>query len=95
MRSGMLVLKWRSTALADLLAQTNYIAEDNPDAAQELRSEIEARTSQLLRFPKMYRAGRVKGTREMFVRPNYIVVYAVKDGIVSIERVLHAAQEWP
>jgi addiction module RelE/StbE family toxin len=91
----MPVLNWRETARADLLAIVGYIADDNPDAAQALKDEIEARVAELARFPQMYKQGRVAGTREMVVRPNYIVVYAEDAATVSILRVLHAAQQWP
>ncbi len=43
----------------------------------------------------MYRVGRAEGTREMVVRPNYIVVYAENPDAITILRVLHAAQLWP
>ena len=69
-------LEWKATAIADLLAIIDYISDDNPDAAQVLKDEIEHKTSLLPERPQMYRAGRVDGTREMIVRPNYIVVYA-------------------
>ena len=91
----MPVLDWRQAARADLLAIVGYIADDNPDAAQELKDEIEARVSELARHPQMYKVGRVIGTREMVVRTNYIVVYAESSGKVFILRVLHAAQQWP
>jgi plasmid stabilization system protein ParE len=39
--------------------------------------------------------GRVTGTGEMVVRPNYIVVYAFDAHKVYVLRVLHAAQRWP
>jgi toxin ParE1/3/4 len=67
------VLSWRKTARADLLAIVEYIADDNPDAAQALKDEIETRVSEVARFPQMYKLGRVAGTREMVVRPNFIV----------------------
>ena len=95
MRNAVPVLSWRKTASADLLAIVGYIADDNPDAAQELKDEIEAKVSELARFPKIYKRGRVAGTREMVVRQNYIVVYAEDAETVSIVRVLHAAQQWP
>ena len=95
MRSAVPVLDWRQAARADLLAIVGYIADDNPDAAQELKDEIEARVSELARHPQMYKAGRVAGTREMVVRTNYIVVYAEDSETVFILRVLHAAQQWP
>lgn len=91
----MLALEWRPAAIADLLAIVDYIADDNPDAAQALKDEIEARAARLPHTPRAYRVGRVEGTREMVVRPNYLVVYAEDDRAVTILRVLHAAQQWP
>lgn len=88
-------LEWKATAIADLLAIIDYISDDNPDAAQALKDEIEDKTARLPEHPQMYRAGRVDGTREMVVRPNYIVVYAETPDTVTILRVLHAAQQWP
>ncbi len=91
----MAVLEWRQTAIGDLLAILDYIADDNPDAAQRLKDAIEARAAELPRHPQLYRTGRVSGTREMVVHPNYVVVYAETREVVSILRVLHAAQQWP
>lgn len=91
----MLVLDWSEQAKADLLAIVEFIAEDNPDAAEALGDEIEEKAIKLLQHPKLYKAGRVKGTRELVVRPNYVMVYAIKDESVNILRVLHAAQQWP
>ena len=91
----MLRLEWKATAVADLLAIVDYISDDNPDAAQALRDEIEAKVSRLREQPRLYRVGRVAGTREMVVRSNYIVVYAEDADTVTILRVLHAAQQWP
>ena len=89
------VVEWRETARADLLAIVEYISDDNPDAAQRLKDEIEAKTSKLPKHPKLYRAGRVAGPRKMVVRTNYVVVYAEDARAISILRVLHAAQQWP
>ncbi|KZZ71455.1 addiction module antitoxin, partial [Sulfitobacter sp. HI0129] len=76
--------------MADLLAIIDYISDDNPDAAQALKDEDEAKTSRLPEHPQMYRRGRVDGTREMVVRPHYIVVYAEDPDTVTILRILHA-----
>jgi toxin ParE1/3/4 len=89
------VLEWREAARADLLAIVDYISDDNPDAAQRLKDEIEAKAAKLPRHPKLYRPGRVTGTREMVVRSNYVVVYAEDARAVSILRVLHTSQHWP
>ncbi|UEM05047.1 type II toxin-antitoxin system RelE/ParE family toxin [Skermanella rosea] len=91
----MAVLEWRETARADLLAILDYISDDNLDAAQRLKNDIEAKTAKLPEHPKLYRTGRVAGTREMVVRTNYVVVYTEDTRAVTILRVLHAAQQWP
>lgn len=91
----MLNLEWKAAAIADLLAIVDYISDDNPDAAQALKDEVETKTSRLPDNPQLYRVGRVDDTREMVVRPNYIVIYAENAIAVTILRVLHAAQQWP
>lgn len=91
----MPVLEWHDAARADLLAIVDYISDHNPDAAQQLKDDIEAKVAKLPEFPRMYRPGRVEGTREMLVRANYIVVYHADPITVRVLRVLHAAQQWP
>lgn len=86
---------WRQTARDDLRSIIDYIASGNPTAALALWEEMETKVSRLADEPKLYRLGRVAGTREMVVRPNYIVVYRESPELVVILRVLHAAQMWP
>ncbi|MDP1679930.1 MAG: type II toxin-antitoxin system RelE/ParE family toxin [Candidatus Nitrotoga sp.] len=45
--------------------------------------------------PKLYKQGRLKGTRNTVVHPNYVMIYALDGEIINILRVLHGAQEWP
>jgi addiction module RelE/StbE family toxin len=82
-------------ALADRDAIMVFIAQDNPTAAIELDLEFEAKAENARLRPKLYKTGRVKGTREIVVRPNYVMVYRVIGNVVDILRVLHAAQQWP
>jgi plasmid stabilization system protein ParE len=56
----VLVLEWRATARADLLSIVDYISDDNPDAAQHLKDEIETKVSNLREHPKLYRPGRLR-----------------------------------
>jgi len=88
-------LVWTPAAVADLLAIIDYISDRNPDAAQQLKDDIERKALELIEYPRMYRVGRVEGTREMLVRGNYIVVYNTSPFFVQVLRVLHAAQQWP
>nr|WP_194957269.1 type II toxin-antitoxin system RelE/ParE family toxin [Achromobacter xylosoxidans] len=78
-----------------MLAIVDYISDDNPDAAQRLKDDIETKAAQLPARPALYRPGRIAGTREMVVRANYIIVYAADALAVRILRILHAAQQWP
>lgn len=77
------------------MAIVDYISDNNPDAAQALKEDIEIKVSRLPENPKLYRKGRVEGTREMLVRSNYVVVYAEDPEAVTVLRVLHGAQQWP
>jgi plasmid stabilization system protein ParE len=83
------------TPRAVLLSIVDYISDDNPGAAQKLKDEIEVKISMLPAHPKRYRPGRVSGTREMVVRPNYDVICSETVHAVAILRVLHTAQQWP
>ena len=49
----------------------------------------------LLDFPRKGKIGRVNGTRELIVHPNYIVVYALEDDEIKILAILHAARQYP
>ena len=88
-------LEWNTSAVADLMAIVDYISDDNPDAALAMMDEIQGKVEQLPAHPKRCRPGRVNGTRELVVRPNYIVVYAETPEVVTVLRVLHTAQMWP
>lgn len=88
-------LEWLEEARADLLAIVEYISDEDPDAAQRIKEDIEAKAAKLPEFPKLYRTGRVEATREMLVWSNYIVVYTETPSLVRILRVLHAARQWP
>ena len=91
----MLELEWLESARADLLGIVNYISDDNPDAAQRVKDDIEAKAEKLPYFPKMGRPGRIEGTRELVIWANYIIVYQENAFFIQILRVLHAAQLWP
>lgn len=88
---------WRPMADADRENIFDYIAQDNPRAALELDEALKAKAEIAARNPKLYKAGRVRGTREIVVRPNYVMVCRIEDesGTVVVLRVLHAAQQWP
>lgn len=87
-------LEWRPQASADLLEIVAFIAEDNTDAAQALKDEIEAKADKLPDHPRLYKPSvRVKGMRELVVRSNYIVFYRESPELVEIVNVVHARRQ--
>ena len=73
------------------------IPSRKPDtvAAQGLHTAIVQFAENLPLMPYLLRPGRVSGTRELVVHPNYIVVYPVGDDAIDILRVLHSRQRYP
>lgn len=88
-------LVWRAQALDDLEAIITYIAQRNLLAAQRLHAAIEACADAIPAHPFAFRPGRVAGTREAVVHPNYILIYRMADELVEIVNVVHARQQYP
>lgn len=80
-------------ALEDRVRIMDYIATDNPQAAFDLDESFKRKAEQLIEHPKLHKVGRLKGTREAVVHPNYIMVYSIDDDRITILRVLHSAQK--
>ena len=79
-RARLPALEWRPQASADLMDIVAAIADDNPDAAQMLKGEIEAKAAKLPQHPKLYKPSqRVKGTREVVIRSDYMNPGADRD----------------
>ncbi|MFJ3483875.1 type II toxin-antitoxin system RelE/ParE family toxin [Pseudomonas sp. NPDC090202] len=91
----MLTVEWSKHARADLLAILDYISDDNAAAAWRLKDEIDRRIDHLRDHPRLYKAGREAGTREMVVQENYLVIYMEDARGLLILRILHTAQRWP
>jgi toxin ParE1/3/4 len=89
-------VRWLKVALANLDAEAEYIAQDNPAAAGRVVQKILRAVELLKKNPALGRAGRVAGTRELVVAETpYIIPYRVRGGAVEILRVFHAARKWP
>jgi addiction module RelE/StbE family toxin len=88
-------LGWRAAALDDLETIISYIAERNPAAAERLYAAIGGVAEILRDHPLSYRPGRIEGTREAVVHPNYILIYEVGDVAVTITAVVHSRQQYP
>jgi len=86
---------WTNKGLDDLDMITDYIGDRNFPAAERIRALIEDASERLSNHPYVHRPGRLPGTREAVVHPNYIIVYSVDTDQVTILAVIHARQQYP
>jgi toxin ParE1/3/4 len=91
----MLPVVWLDCALQDLQAITEFIAESNPVAAQQLVDRLIEDADSLGVLPVRYRRGRIAGTHELVSHPNYILVYRHTVVAIEILNVIHARQRYP
>lgn len=89
-------IKWLRVAERNLDAIGEFIAEDNPEAAERTIRRIVEAIDLLRDRPALGRAGRVPGTREL-VKPDtpFVVPYRIRNGILEVLRVFHGARNWP
>ena len=87
---------WTRLAIADMDAAHDHIAEENPSAAAGVLERIKKSVAMLLRHPRLGRAGRVVGTRELVVSGTpFVIPYRIKTGRIEILAVIHSARSWP
>jgi len=87
-------LVFAQTARQDLRDIIDYIALENPAAAEKVFRAIVAVTRQLVDFPELGHAGRLPDTRELAVAGlPYLIVYQVARNAVTIIAVFHGARD--
>jgi toxin ParE1/3/4 len=87
---------WTVPAARDLEAIGDYIARQNPSAAQRVTRRIRARTRILAAHPYLGRPGRVTNTRELVVTSTpFIVAYRIVGDRIEILAIFHGARRWP
>jgi toxin ParE1/3/4 len=91
----VLQVKWSDEATLDLVEVVDYVEQRDYAASARLHDEIVQAAERLSDVPYLYRIGKVHGTRELVVRPNYLIVYQVGLDFVAILRILHARQKYP
>ena len=88
-------IRWHEDAINDLAALRQYIAQDNPQAAQRIAGKILERVKFLKEHPMLGKAGRIHVSRELVVIGTpYTVIYLPQPDVISILRVFHQAQQW-
>jgi toxin ParE1/3/4 len=90
-------MRLRRSAIAeqDLLSIWEYIANDNPVAADRMLQRFEKRFNSLLKFPyigesqEQFRSG-----LRSIVEGSYVIFYEPRPDEILIYRVLHGARKW-
>ncbi|MDP6429619.1 MAG: type II toxin-antitoxin system RelE/ParE family toxin [Rhodospirillales bacterium] len=87
---------WSPRARVRMIELREYIAEQNPYAADAVAKRILAAIVLLADFPQMGRPGRLDGTRELILPEISIVIpYRVTRNRLEIVTVQRAEQKWP
>jgi toxin ParE1/3/4 len=95
-------VRWTDPAQTDLFGILDYIARDDPAAAERVERRLVNAVSSLAQQPRRGRPGRVEGTRELVIpRLLFIVIYRIVErplptaSEIAVMRILHGARCWP
>jgi toxin ParE1/3/4 len=92
----LMKIRWLDLAVDDLEQIADYIAQDNPSAANRMVACLWASVNRLASHPETGRPGRVYGTRELVVSQTpFIIPYRISHSEIQILRILHGARKWP
>ncbi len=89
-------VQWTNKAKSRLEEIEAYIGQESPGAAAKVIHAIIKKTAtQLSKYPDSGKPGRLMGTRELlFSDSPYLVVYTVRNNIVTILTIFHTAQKF-
>ena len=89
-------LRWTAIAAGHLESVYEYIARDNPSAADATIERVLSAAEVLEQHPHLGRKGRVSRTRELVVTGTpLLMAYRVKADQIEILSILHGARRWP
>ena len=91
-----MTIVWSPRAIEHLAHLREYIARDNPNAANRIASALLEAVEHLAQLPNLGRPGRVAGTRELVVPGTpYIISYRLRGDRLDVAGVFHGRQKWP
>ena len=91
-----MIIVWSPRAIEHLAHLREYIARDNPNAANRIANALLEAVERLAQQPNLGRPGRVGGARELVVPGTpYIIPYKLRGDRLEVVAVFHARQKWP
>ena len=91
-------LRQTDKALDDLADILDYIALDNPSAAEKLVTDLLALFDQTRDYPLIGRAANeIAPGYRVLTHGRYLLIYRVRDEdkVIELIRVVHSARDWP
>jgi len=73
----------------------DYIAADNPAAADRMDRRFSEAAQRLTRYPYLGRAGKIVGTRELLAHRSYRLLYELYADTIWVLALVHTARQWP
>jgi addiction module RelE/StbE family toxin len=86
---------WTPQAQQDRADVWDYIAADNPSAAARMDELFSDAAQRLADHPKLGRAGKIQGTRELIPHERYRLVYEISGETVWMLALVHTSRQWP
>jgi len=86
---------WTPQAQQDRADVWDYIAADNPIAAARMDELFSDAAQRLADQPKLGRAGKIQGTRELIPHESYRLVYEISGETVWMLALVHTSRQWP
>ncbi len=86
---------WTPEAEQDRIDIWDYIAVDNPIAAVSMDELFSTAATRLVEHPRLGKAGKIAGTRELVVHENYRLVYEIVHDVIWILALVHTSRLWP
>jgi plasmid stabilization system protein ParE len=91
-----MIVRWSYQARHDADEIWNFIAADDPDAADRIIARFHEALRSVAEHPKLGRRGLARASRTFPVSDTpYILFYEVTKTTIEVRRVFHGARQWP
>jgi toxin ParE1/3/4 len=90
-----LTIIWTDIAIRHLESVWEYLATDNPTAADSQIDRILDAAEKLAQYPELGRKGRIPATRDLVITETpFLVAYRIHKREIQLLAVLHRARRW-
>ena len=88
-------IRWSPEAEQDRWEIMDYIAADNPAAAEKISNLFDRALDRVARFPLSAREGLAPNSRELIPHPSYRIVYEIRRDTIWVAALFHTSRQWP